>query len=221
MKPIKFISPEEYTKLYKASKDKRMRLFLMLGFLGGLRMSEIIGLPQRISICCKAPVKYQKKYDSNRRRNIKNYYCSKCITALDPKDIRYSGKDWEIEPLQPENVNLQTHQIKIVHAKGNKWRVITTPISLTEDYKRLLPLDIKRRTMQDRFAKLTLEVLGKKLSPHVLRHGFGNYALNIKGLSISEVQGLMGHSRIDITGIYTKANPVDAVNKMWKAMGGE
>jgi site-specific recombinase XerD len=32
---------------------------------------------------------------------------------------------------------------------------------------------------------------------------------------------MMGHSRLDTTGIYTKANPEQAISESWKAMTGE
>lgn len=221
MKPIKFISVEEFRKLYMAEKDKEMKLFLMLGFGAGMRISEIIGLPQKISSCCKVAVKYETKYDESRRRKIKFYTCTKCGKALEKKDFRYYGTEWEIPPLKPENVDLKAHQIKIPMAKGNKWRIVNTPKTLTEEYVKLLPLKLNRRTVQHRFTRLTNEVLGKKLSPHVLRHGYGNYCANVIKLPLPVIQSLMGHSRIDITGIYTKANPVEAVKMIWDAMGGE
>lgn len=221
MKPIKFISPDEFTKLFKAAKEKEMKLFLMLGFGSGMRISEIIGLPSKVSLCCKAPTVFEKRYDEARRRNIKYYVCSKCGNKLLKKDFRYSGEGWEIPPLTPDKVDLEKHQIKIDQAKGKKWRITNTPPALTEEYIKLLPLNINRRTMQFRFRKLTDEVLGRKLSPHVLRHGFGNYTTNVLKMPLPMVQSLMGHTRIDITGIYTKANPEDSVNQLWKAMGGE
>ena len=221
MKPIKFISPEEYRKIFLAEKDREMRLFMILGFGAGMRMSEIIGLPRKVSLCCKAPVEYKTIYDENRRRKIKNYHCTKCMKPLTVKEFRYSGEGWEIPPLTPDRVDLKTHQIKIDQAKGNKWRITGTPPALSEEYVKMLPLKLNRRTVQDRFGKLTLKVLGRKLSPHVLRHGFGNFTANIAKLPIPTIQGMMGHSRIDITGIYTKANPEDSVALLWKAMGGE
>lgn len=227
MKPIKFISLEEFQRLFKTEKDKEMKLFMMLAFGSGLRISEILGLPQKVSVCCKAPVVNEKVYDEQRRRNIKSYKCTSCNKKLtvDHKnkinDFRYTGSDWEIKPLTPDKIDLQKHQIKIDQAKGNKWRIVNTPKMLTEEYVKLLPLKINRRTMQKRFEVLTLKVLGRKLSPHVLRHGFGNFSANVAKLPLPMIQGLMGHSRIDVTGIYTKANPEDSINAIWKAMGGE
>lgn len=221
MKPIKFISWEEYQKLYKAEKDKEMKLFLMLGFGAGMRISEIIGLHLRISHCCKAPVQFEKVYDEQRRRKVNIYSCSKCLKTLQKKDFRYAGDTWEIPPLTPDKVDLQGHKIKIDSAKGGHWRVTIVPPTLTEEYVKLLPLKLNRRTVQHRFAKLTLDVLGRKLSPHVLRHGFGNYHANVIKTTMPQIQQLMGHSRIDITGIYTKANPEETIRSVWKAMGGE
>jgi len=221
MKPIKFISWEEYQKIYKAEKDKEMKLFLMLGFGAGMRMSEIIGLPLRISRCCKAPIEFKREYDEARRRKVKQYSCTACKNNLVKKDFRYAGNTWEIPPLTQDRVDIAGHKIKIDTAKGGKWRVTITPPTLTEEYVKMLPLKLNRRTVQDRFSKLTIEVLGKKLSPHVLRHGFGNYHANIIKTTMPQIQQLMGHSRIDITGIYTQANPEETIRSVWKAMGGE
>ena len=59
------------------------------------------------------------------------------------------------------------------------------------------------------------------MSFHILRHGFGNYMVNVKKLPITMVQGMMGHSSVAVTGMYAKANPQDAINEAWKAMGGK
>lgn len=221
MKPIKFISPEEFQKIYKEAGSKEMKLVLMLGFGAGLRISEIIGLKQKVSLCCKAPIESEKKYDEDRRRKVKVLTCSQCKKILSKKDLRYAGDNWEIPPLTADKINLVNHQIKIDNAKGNKWRVTITPPTLSEDYLKLLPITIKRRTLQYRFGELTKRELGRKLSVHVLRHGFGNYTTNVLKMPLPMVQQLMGHSRIDITGIYTKANPEDSVKTLWNAMGGK
>lgn len=127
----------------------------------------------------------------------------------------------EILPLMPEAVDLKAHQVRIEDAKGGKWRVTVIPKNLTEEMIKLLPITIPRRTLQYKFATLTLKVLGKKLNFHTLRHGFGNYQANVLNIPIPMVQQMMGHSRLDTTGIYTKANPVKTIAASWDAMGGE
>jgi len=222
MKRIEFISPEEYRKLFVKAKDKKMKLVLMLAFGSGMRISEIIGLKSRISDCCRTPVKMEKELIGN--RNFKRYFCTKCNKALEFGNLRYAGNDWQIPPLSPLKVDLVKHQIRIDNAKGNKWRVTVTPPTLTEEYIKLLPLKqddgkpYPMRTIQYQFGVLAFEALGKKMSVHILRHGFGNYQANILKIPLAQVQALMGHSRLDTTGIYTKVNPEEAISSVWKEM---
>jgi integrase/recombinase XerD len=174
---IKFISFEDFQKLYKSEKKKEVKLAMLLGFGSGLRISEIVGF---------------------KRRDGSN-----------------------ILALKAEQIDLKAHQIKILDAKGKKWRVTITPPLLTEEYLKLLPITIPRRTLQYHFNILTTKVLGRKLNFHTLRHGFGNYQANVLKLPLPIVQQMMGHSRLDTTGIYTKANPEYAISQAWKAMTGE
>ncbi len=45
---------------------------------------------------------------------------------------------------------------------------------------------------------------------HKLRHGFASRLVN-KGVPITQVQLLLGHSNIATTNVYTHANPKDAL----------
>lgn len=122
-----------------------------------------------------------------------------------------------IPPLSPENVDLDRHQIRILSGKGDKDRITVTSPWLNETNIKLLPLKIPIRTLQYQFNRLTERVLNKRCHFHQLRHGFGNYLVNEKNVPITQVQVLMGHSRIDTTAIYSKANPVQAVTKAWES----
>ncbi len=73
----------------------------------------------------------------------------------------------------------------------------------------LLPLKIERRTLQRKITQLGRDVLGKEITFHTLRHGFGSHLAQTRPLH--EVQMLMGHSRLDTTGIYLHANPLKAI----------
>lgn len=189
-KRIDFISFEEFKKLYKVEKDKSLRLCLLLGFGSGLRISEIIG--------------YKRKFKSK--------------TNKETKEVEYFKDDSEIPALTKDMVKLSEHQIRLVDGKGNKWRTTIVAPALTENMLDLLPIKIPRRTVQYWFEQLSKKVLGKKMSFHTLRHGFGNYQANVLHISLPIVQQMMGHSRLDTTGIYTKANPEQAINESWKAM---
>lgn len=189
---IDFVSFEEFQKLYKAEKDKRMKLFMLLGFGSGLRISEIVGL--------------QRKQKQKKNK--------------DTKEVEYYEDNSKIPPLTKDMVFLDKHQIRLVDGKNKKWRTTVTAPSLTEPMLELLPINLPRRTIQYRFEQLSKRVLGKKMSPHTLRHGFGNYQANVLKVPLPIVQQMMGHSRLDTTGIYTKANPEQAIAQSWKAMTG-
>ena len=218
MKRIEFISFEEFQKLYKASKeDKELRLAMLLGFGSGLRISEIIGLRKQLSRCCNVDID-QKRIEVL-GKNLKKNFCLKCQKILGVKDIKRSNTEWKIPPLESSQVNLQTHQIRLDIAKGGKWRVTITPKNMTPEMLSLLPIRVPRRTLQSRFDQLCIKTLGKKMSFHILRHGFGNYTANVLKLPLPMVQQFMGHSRLDTTGVYTKVNPDFAIGEAWKAMG--
>ena len=121
MKRIEFISFEEFQKLYKQCKNKKLKLALILGFGSGLRISEIIG--------------YQRKFKfKKQKRFVDNSF---------------------IPPLTKDKINLEKHQIKIDEAKGGKWRITVASPILKPEHLKLLPLNIKRRTLQNQFYALS------------------------------------------------------------------
>jgi len=184
---IEFISFKDFKELYKACKDKELKLAMLLGFGSGLRISEIVGYKRKF--------KFRKKI----------------------KEIDNS----EIPSLTKDKIDIDKHQIRIDAAKGGKWRVTITPPALKPDHLKLLPLKVERRTLQNKFKKLAMKVIGKNISFHILRHGFGNHMVNDLKLPLPMVQQYMGHSSIAVTGVYAKANPEHAINEAWKAMTGE
>ena len=186
-KRIDFISFEDFTKLFKNCKDKKLKVAMILGYGSGLRISEIVG--------------YQRKFKYIKKEKI-----------FDGTQIPY---------LTSDKIDFKKHQIRIDDSKGGKWRVAPLSPAFRMEYLKMLPLNLQRRTLQNRFYKLTEKVLGKRLSFHILRHGFGNYMVNVKKLPITMVQGLMGHSSVAVTGVYAKANPQDAIDEAWRSMGGE
>jgi len=123
----------------------------------------------------------------------------------------------EIKPITREQINLETKQIK-VFGKGAKERitVINPYFPLKENMLKLLPLKIERRTLQYHFTKLTEKVLKKKMSFHTLRHGFANHMANDRKISLPMLQGFGGWSRLDTVGIYTHANPKQAISEVWE-----
>jgi integrase len=136
------------------------------------------------------------------------------------KQTEITKDNTEIPPLTKEMVKLSEHQIRLENGKGNKWRTTVTPPLLSESMLELLPIKIPRTTLQYDFKQLSKKILGKPMSFHTLRHGFGNYQANVLKVSLPIVQQMMGHSRLDTTGIYTRANPEFAIQQSWNAMTG-
>lgn len=123
----------------------------------------------------------------------------------------------DIKPLTKHQIDLNTKQIR-VYGKGGKERitVINPQFPIREHMLKLLPLQINRRTLQMRFKKLCENTLGKSLNFHTLRHGFANHLINERNIPLPMVQGFGGWARLDTVGIYAKANPTAAVNKVWE-----
>ena len=126
--------------------------------------------------------------------------------------IGYKDK---IKPLTEEQINLETHQIR-VYGKGGKERITVTSPMLNSSNIKLLPLKMNRRTLQRRVNKLGEKVLGRKITFHTLRHGFANFMVNDKNVPLPMVQGMLGHSRLSTTGIYTQSNPQKAIETAWE-----
>lgn len=124
--------------------------------------------------------------------------------------LKKKDKTYKIQPLQRNQVDLERHTILIKSGKGNRDRVVPLPKRFNEKALAILPLTFSRRTFQRRLKDLGNRVLNKRIGPHTLRHGFGSHLAG-SGRPIHEVQMLMGHSRLDTTGIYLHANPKKAV----------
>jgi len=166
----KIITKEEFDKLLKeAIKVKRVThrnkrqyiLAMILGGEAGLRISEIVGLENRVPILTK------------------------------------------------DKIDLQAHTIRIESGKGKKDRIVPVPPRFTERHLKMLPLKIQRRALQHFVTELGKKVLGKDISFHTLRHYFGSQCA--ERMPLHEVQMLLGHSRLDTTGVYLHANPKQAV----------
>ena len=191
-KRIEFISPEEFQQLYNKCKDIDLKIAMVLGYGSGLRISEILG--------------YQRKF--------------KHKTDKITKELHLIPDDSKIPPLKKEMIDLEKHQIRIDDAKGGKWRIAPLSPLFKPSYLDRLPLRVERRTLQNRFYSLAKKVLNKKISFHILRHGFGNYCVNVLKMPMPMVQQYMGHSSVAVTGVYAKANPEESINAYWKAIGG-
>lgn len=119
-----------------------------------------------------------------------------------------------------------------VLGKGNKQRVLPTPIKLKDaisslkktlredDYLFRSHISSKKGITRDGVYKLIQEVGSKcginkeKLHPHALRHSTATSMLN-KGVDIRVIQEVLGHSNLSTTAIYASVsmnNKINAIN---------
>jgi len=114
----------------------------------------------------------------------------------------------KIKPLQKSQI--EDRSIRVLQGKGRKDRVVPRPKRMNESVLKLLPLKIQRRTLQRFITELGRKILKKEITFHTLRHGFATHLVN-SNRPLHEIQMLLGHSRLDTTGIYLKADPKKAI----------
>lgn len=119
------------------------------------------------------------------------------------------GYKEHIKPLTADMIDDASIRIT---GKGMKDRIVPRPKRLNSNALQMLPLKIKRRSLQSFIYHLGRTVLHRDISFHTLRHGFGSHLAGLN-VPLHQVQMLMGHSRLDTTGIYLHANPKEAISK--------
>lgn len=116
------------------------------------------------------------------------------------------------EVLRCSQEHFRPNSLFIPESKYGVERVVPIPKGWKQEFLKHLPLKTTDRTLERKFKKYSAAA---KLNPsytfHSLRHGFATRLLE-NGVPINQVQALLGHSNISTTSIYTKANPVDALN---------
>jgi integrase/recombinase XerD len=115
------------------------------------------------------------------------------------------------EVMRCDKSHFRKDSIFIPESKYGVERIVPLPKGWKEEFFHYLPLKSSKRTIQRKFEKYSKKAnLPSFYTFHSLRHGFATRLLE-SGVPINQVQMLMGHSDISTTGIYTKANPIDAI----------
>ena len=140
----------------------------------------------------------------------------------------------EVVALKPAEVDFQRGEVRVNLGKGGKDRVVPVDAEtlgwlrawsekrngLEFSGRQAFFCAIRRtalgsepgqpitvRTVQALIKRLAREAgIDKRVSPHVLRHTYASRLLD-NGLTIREVQELLGHSDVSTTMIYTHVNP--------------
>jgi len=117
----------------------------------------------------------------------------------------------EVINLKKENIFIEEKKIMIKSGKGNKDRIVPLPKGFTEKSLKFIPIGLTIRSLQREFKICLIKArIDKPATFHSLRHGFANRCIE-QGIPIHQVQLLMGHARLETTGIYLHANPADAL----------
>jgi len=177
------------------------------------KLPKIINQEEFEKLFAAVMKKRNKAKDENKKRL--NQYMIAMILGFEAgmrisEIVGYKNKDgtWKIEPLQKSQI--EDASIKVIGGKGQKDRIVPRPKRFNERAKAELPLFIQRRALQRFITELGKRILNKHITFHTLRHGFGSHLAG-EGRPLHEVQMLMGHSRLDTTGIYLHANPKQAI----------
>lgn len=222
------ISEEELVRVLQATKQDSHKVAFILGFYQGMRVSEIVGLKKATSRCCDAEISKTKTtwtdvLGRNRKKTL--YACSKCGKEWKQCEARRNSPEWHIRPLMQENVDFDRKIITIRQAKGEKDRAI--PIMVPNPIKNLLaqqtvvralgklPVKCSIRCLEHSLKQKCKKVLGKNVKFHGLRHSCGSWLINDLKWNTRQVQQFLGHSKVDITEIYTQVTSQNLVDLVW------
>jgi len=163
---------------------------------------------------------FTKLLKAEKKREFKLAYLLAFGSGLRISEIiGYKRKDGkEIRALSSEQIDIKAKTIKVIGGKGMRDRIVPLFPNFKEEYLKMLPLEIKRTTLQAHFKTLCKKVLGRNCHFHELRHGFG-VASTIRKIPMPFIQQAMGHSRLDTTGIYTASSPEEMKKAYQEAWG--
>ena len=117
---------------------------------------------------------------------------------------------YKIPPLTKDHINLKAGTILIKSGKGDRDRIVPLPKRVNLTAVNLLQIKRGRRSLEMRIKKLGKKILNKDIHFHSLRHSFGSHLAS--KVPLHQIQMLMGHSRLDTTGIYLHSNPKEAID---------
>ncbi|MFB6246891.1 MAG: tyrosine-type recombinase/integrase [Candidatus Pacearchaeota archaeon] len=185
----KTLTETEVMKLAKNMNNERDSIGVLLSFYSGLRLAELLGV--RIE-----DFSWQKFSEDKVKAEENNEQKPTCKLTVKNEGAK-GGKERVV--LVPYDLTFRIHKF-IKHnlePKGYRCLFVTA-------YETVM----KPRTWQTIIDKKSVEVLGKRIHPHTLRHSFATYLLENR-IDIKRVSELMGHQDISTTQIYSHISTKD------------
>jgi len=124
----------------------------------------------------------------------------------------YTGvRKSEILNLKRENIDLVNCRVKLYEEKVKQENVVPFPNTIVNkmivyfdnNKEEINAFNITLAQINYLFRVIMSNILGRKIKPHLSRHGGGRY-LQEKGISVAVVQKILGHKNINTTLKYLK-----------------
>ena len=121
----------------------------------------------------------------------------------------------EVCKLKPEHIDLKARKIFIEMSKNLKNRYVVIPTKLLTELRDFKQLNTNRKNIYAAVKRIARK-MNWNISPHSLRHSYATHLLE-KGMSITEVQYLLGHSSISTTQVYLHTS-LDKIQKHFEEL---
>jgi len=118
----------------------------------------------------------------------------------------------EVGNLKKDHIDLKNRTLFIEKSKNLKNRYVIIHPKLIADLRDFKQLKVNRKSLYVAIKRVARKMKWN-ISPHSLRHSYATHLLE-KGMSITEVQYLLGHSSINTTQVYLHTS-LDKVKKSY------
>ena len=133
------------------------------------------------------------------------------VVALKVSDIETERLLLRIEQGKGRKDRFAMLSPKLLELLRDWYRIARPPVWLFPGHDKMLPITTRQFSRAVRAAAATAEI-GKRVTPHTLRHSFATHLLE-QNIDVRVVQVLLGHAKLETTALYTQVatNTIRAV----------